>query len=428
MLLLALAGTLAFVVMACGRATKSATQYHCPMHPAYVSDNPGDCPICGMRLVAIRRADDDGPHPTGSTASPSEQDVAATAGSVPGHASIEVSEDGMRLAGVKLAVAEKGHIERTIRAAGIVRPDERRIRHVHTKVAGWIEKLYADFTGEAVQRGRPILTIYSQELLASQQEYLRARDAAQKLQGSSVVGARQGADDMLAAAKERLELFDVPAQFISALEHSGVPQRSVTLLAPVTGIVTAKEIVEGQQVEPGMELFSISDLSRVWIEADVYESEASAIHVGQDARLALPSDPGAPLSGKVKYIYPYLSPDTRTLKVRFDFANPSFKLKLEMFVDVDLTVQTDEGVVVPDSAIMDTGIRQIAFVSPTNGRFEPRVVKVGIRADGQAQVLEGIQPGERVATKANFLLDSESRLRNAISRTAAPPATRTSAP
>jgi len=411
---------LVVLIAGCSHASTSTSQYHCPMHPTYVSDTPGDCPICGMRLVPIANGEKSGWSPTPRASAVVgvpviSNETGGIGGQVPGHAPIEVSAEGMRLAGVQTAVAEQGHIERTIHAAGIVRADERRIRHVHTKVAGWIEKLYADFTGEAVQKGRPILTIYSQELLASQQEYLRAREAAQRLQGSSVAGARQGADDMLAAARQRLELFDVPPEFIGALDQSGSPQRTVTLLAPASGIVTSKQIVEGQQIEPGMELFSISDLSRVWIEADVYESEASAIHVGQDARLALPSDPGAPLTGKVKYIYPYLTPDTRTLKVRFDFANPGLKLKLDMFVNVDLTVQTDEGVIVPDSAIMDTGVRQIAFVNPTGGRFEPRLVRVGIRADGKAQVLDGIQPGERVATKANFLLDSESRLRAAIS-------------
>ncbi len=378
-----------------------------------------------MRLTPIASVDKSAPAPT---ASDSSEAVGSNGSVVPGHAPIEVSAEGMRLAGVQTAVAEQGHIERTIRAAGVVRADERRIRHVHTKVAGWIEKLYADFTGEAVLRGRPILTIYSQELLASQQEYLRAREASQKLQGSTVAGARQGADDMLAAARERLELFDVPAQFIATLDHSGAPQRTVTLLAPSSGIVTAKQIVEGQQIEPGMELFSISDLSHVWIEADVYESEASAIHVGQDARLALPSDPGAPLAGKVKGIDPYLSPDTRTLSVRSDFANPGLKLKLDMFVNVDLTVQTDERVIVPDSAIMDTGVRQIAFVNSTGGRFEPRLVRVGIRADGKAQVLDGIKVGERVATKANFLLDSESRLRVALSGAEARPSASDGAP
>ena len=196
-------------------------RYHCPMHPTYVSDTPGDCPICGMRLTPFANVDKSAlanprppipPKPVRSNGS----------GSAPvRHAPIEVSAEGMRLAGVQTAVAEQGHIERTIRAAGVVRADERRIRHVHTKVAGWIEKLYADFTGEAVLRGRPILTIYSQELLASQQEYLRAREASQKLQGSTVAGARQGADDMLAAARERLELFDVPAQFIAALDQRG---------------------------------------------------------------------------------------------------------------------------------------------------------------------------------------------------------------
>jgi RND family efflux transporter MFP subunit len=177
----------------------------------------------------------------------------------------------------------------------------------------------------------------------------------------------------------------------------------------------AKETFEGQQVDPGKELFSVSDLSHVWIEADMYENEASAIAIGQDARILLPVALGASLAGKVKYIYPYLNPDTRTLRVRFDFPNPGLKLKLDMFVNVDLTVQTEEGVIVPDSAVMDTGMRQIAFVSPSEGRFEPRLVKVGIRADGRAQILEGIKTGEKVATKANFLLDSESRLRAAIS-------------
>ncbi len=473
-LVLAVLGVLALLLLAgCSRAGSSGTRYHCPMHPTYVSDSPGDCPICGMRLVPIEDTKDGGPNaqaspppgsggqardaggdsadhrilfyrspmdPTVTSPTPTKDsmgmdfvpvtadEVRAAPEGVPGHAPIEVEPEGMRLAGVRTAIAEKGTIKRVIRAAGVVRADERRIRHVHTKVSGWIEKLFVDFTGEPVQQGRPILSIYSQELLATQQEYLRARAAAQRMQGSSEAVARQGADDMLSSARQRLDLFGVPASFIRALDETGNPQRTVTLPAPVSGIVTAKQTFEGQKIEPGTELFSVSDLSRVWIEADVYENEASAIHVGQDARLELPSELGAPLSGQVKYIYPYLNPETRTLRVRFDFANPGLKLKLDMFVNVDLTVQTDEGVIVPDSAIMDTGVRQIAFVNPDDGQFEPRLVKVGIRADGKAQILDGIKAGERVATKANFLLDSESRLRAASAGAGAQPAPTGSAP
>jgi RND family efflux transporter MFP subunit len=181
----------------------------------------------------------------------------------------------------------------------------------------------------------------------------------------------------------------------------------------------SKSVFEGQQVEPGMELFTITDLSKVWIEADVYESEATAVHIGQEGTITFANDPGQPLAGKIKYIYPYLNADTRTLRVRFNFANPKMKLKLESYANVEIPVETDEGAIVPDSAIMDTGVRQVAFVNTANGRFEPRLVKVGIRSDGRAQILSGIVPGERVAIKANFLLDSESRLRAALTPQAA---------
>jgi RND family efflux transporter MFP subunit len=351
--------------------------------------------------------------------------VQGSESSVPGLAPIDVPAEGLRLAGVRTAVAEQGRIERTIRAVGIVRSDETRVRHVHTKISGWIEKLYVNFTGEPVTKGRPILSLYSQELLAAQQEYLQARNAASSVEKSSFAIARQGANDMVAAARRRLELFDVPERFINELERTGTLHRTVTLAAPVGGIVTTKNTFEGQQVEPGQELFTVSDLSQVWIEADVYESEASTVRVGQEGKITLAQDPTSTMHGKIKYIYPYLNPDTRTLRVRFNFPNPGLKLKLDSYVNVEIPVQTDEGAIVPDSAIMDTGVRQVVFVNPREGRFEPRLVKVGIRADGRAQILSGVAPGERVAIKANFLLDSESRLRAAIAApgaaAAAPP-------
>ena len=491
---------IALLLSACSRSGTEVSRYHCPMHPTYISDKPGNCPICGMRLVPIEEgptkpaasapnadggvtvwtcpmdpdvvSDKPGRCPkcgmalepkraaAGAQAvapgnkggerrilyyrSPMDpkvtsptpakdsmgmefvpvysDEVGAPGAGIAGLAPIDVDPEGLRLAGVRTAVAERGRIERTIRAVGVVRPEETRIRHVHTKTSGYIEKLFIDFTGQPVKKGRPILSMYSPELLASQQEYTRAREAAATLEKSSDPTSRQAAEEMLSGARRRLELFDVPASSIAELDRSGSARRTVTLLAPVSGIVTSKGVFEGMQVEPGTELFTVSDLSSVWIEADVYENEASVVKVGQEAKLTLAYQPGSEMKGKVKYIYPYLNPETRTLKVRFDFPNPGLALKLDMYVTVELPVESEDGVIVPDSAIIDTGVRQVVFVSPSEGRFEPHLVKVGIRADGRAQILSGVAAGERVAIKANFLLDSESRLRAAISAAPSAPA------
>lgn len=487
----------------CTKSTQQATRYHCPMHPTYVSDRPGDCPICGMRLVPIDEkrgattpesaqshelshdhehsktsglagtgsaiwtcpmhpeVESDKPGrcpkchmplepkaapPDGPGAPPSEHkilyyrnpmdpkvtsqtptkdsmgmdfvpvyaDEVAVTGPVPGLAPVEVSAEGLRLAGVRTAVAEQGRISRTIRAVGVVRADETRVRHVHTKISGWIEKLYVNFTGEPVAAGRPILTIYSQELLAAQHEYLQAKKAAETMQASDLPAVREGANDMVAAARRRLELLDVPKSLIAGLDRGGEVSRTVTITSPVGGIVMNKSVFEGQEVNPGMELFMITDLSRVWIEADIYQSEMSAVHLGQEARITFMNDPGPVLTGKIKYIFPYLNAETRTLRVRFNFANPGLKLKLESYANVEIPVETDEGAIIPDSAILDTGVRQVVYVNTGEGRFEPRLIKVGIRSDGRAQILSGVASGERVAVKANFLLDSESRLRSAM--------------
>lgn len=420
------------------------------MHPTYVSDKPGDCPICGMRLVLI---DDKGaPKPTSSSAPgadgghalwacPMDPEVfsdkpgrcpkcgmklepklatneaptpADEHAAVPGLAPIDVSAEGLRLAGVRTAIAEQGKIARTIRAVGVVRADETRIRHVHTKISGWIEKLYVNFTGEPVASGRPILSIYSQELLAAQHEYLQAKNGAGTLQKSDFTAVREGADDMVTAARRRLELLDVPKRQLDELERTGSASRTVVLTAPVGGVVMSKNVFEGQQVDPGMELFTITDLSRVWVEGDIYESESSSVHVGQLGTITFVNAPETAIKAPIKYIYPYLNAETRTLRVRFVLPNPESTFKLESYVNVEIPVESAEGAIVPDSAIMDTGVRQIVFVNTQAGHFEPRLVKVGIRAEGRAQIKSGVSPGERVAIKANFLLDSESRLRAAL--------------
>ena len=341
---------------------------------------------------------------------------AGEATSVEGQASVRLSEEEVALAGVKTATARLEKVERTVRTVGIVVPDETRVRHVHTKVAGWIDKLFTNFTGQDVKLGQPLLSIYSPELLASQQEFVSALKAAAEMARQGDPESKALGRELLTSARRRLELFDVPKGLIERLKKTGQPQRNVMLEAPVAGFVTAKGIYEGQQVEPGMELFTVTDLSQVWIEAELYEYEASEVKVGQEATLSLTFDPGVLLKGKVAYVFPYLSPESRTLKVRFNFPNPGLKLKPQMYANVSLALDSARGVVIPDSAVIDTGVRQVVFVETKAGFFVPRQVRLGVRGGGQAQVIKGVAPGEQVVDRANFLLDSESRLRAVVEK------------
>ena len=307
-------------------------------------------------------------------------------------------------------------IGRPVRAVGIVVADESRIRRVQSKVEGWVEKLYTNSIGQMVTKGQPLLEIYSPDLVAAQREYLLARAGVDRMKESPYEDARRMSSGLAQAARSRLELFDVPERFIEELERTGEVRRTVTLNAPVSGYVTGKEVFEGTRVSPGMDLLTVTDLSHVWIEADLYENEAQPVRVGQTASLGTEADPGAKMKGRVAFIYPTLSPETRTLKVRFEFPNPGLRLKPQMYADVSLDLRSVTGVVIPDSALIDTGVRQIVFVDAGDGSFEPREVKVGVRGDGKAQLLSGVKAGEKVVVGANFLLDSESKLRAALTK------------
>jgi RND family efflux transporter MFP subunit len=427
-----------------------SAKYTCGMHPFIISDKPGKCPICGMTLTKIEDAGATtaggggaakgerkllfyrhpmnpgvtSPVPAkdemGMDYVPVYEDEAKGSGAgvdLPeGYATVTVGMERAQMAGIRSATAMREAISHPVRAVGIVVPDERRVRRIQSKVEGWVEKLHTNFVGQMVTKGQPLLEIYSPELVATQREYLLARAGVDRMQESPYEDVREMSSGLAQSARTRLKLFDVSESFIAELERTGEVRRTVTLNAPVSGYVTGKEIFEGTRVMPGMDLLTVTDLSRVWIEADLYEYEAQAVRVGQTASLETVAEPGAKLKGRVAFIYPTFSPETRTLKVRFDFPNPGLHLKPQMYTNVSLDLHSMTGVVIPDSALIETGVRVIAFVDSGTGSFEPREVKVGVRGNGKAQILSGVKAGEKVAVGANFLLDSESKLRAALTK------------
>ncbi len=399
----AVVGILAALAQGCGdhrehgraapREEREVLYYRSPMDPALTSPVPAKDPM-GMDFI-----------PVYAEPAAAERDEAGA---------ITLGEAARRLAGVRTAMAEQRTLERTIRTVGVVLADETRVRHVHTKISGWIERLHVNYTGQSVRMGEPILEIYSPEVLAGQEEYLRAREAAARFARSTIPEVRRGGEELLVAARRRLELLDVPEEFLRELERTAEVRRTVTLRAPASGFVTAKTAVEGLQVEPGMELFTLTDLSRVWVEADLYEYEAGAVKVGQPATVTLPYGDRTERRGRVSFLNPTLAAATRTLKARLEFANPDLDLKPGMYADVELRVGAGEGVVIPDSAVLDSGVRKLVFVEADAGRFVPREVKVAAESGGLALIREGLAAGEVVAVSANFLLDSESRLRAVV--------------
>jgi membrane fusion protein, copper/silver efflux system len=395
-----------------GQAAGKTQMYHCPMHPTFISDNPkATCPICGMNVVPIPAETGGGGAAAGESAQP---------GGVPGMAPVGLTAEGIRLAGVQTAPAVRDTVVPVVRTVGSVVPDETRIRHVQVKVSGWVEKLLVNTTGQVVHAGTPILAIYSPELLAGEEEYLHTREAAANLPATAAPETRERIDGLVRAARSRLLLLDAPESLLDRLDQGGPAERAVTLVAPISGTVTTKDVFEGQSVEPGMELFAVTDLARIWIEADLYEYEAHWARLGQRATVTLPYDPSARFEGEIRFIYPVLDPQTRTVKVRFEFPNQDQAFKPGMFANVELRPDAVEGLFVPEDAVMDTGVRQIVFVDGGGGQFTPRDVEVGLRSGGRVQVLSGLMEGEAVAIRANFLLDSESKIRASIAGASAP--------
>ncbi len=327
---------------------------------------------------------------------------------------VQISPERQQLIGVKIGAVELRPLEKVIRTVGRVDYDERRLSTVSPKIGGWIEDLYVDFTGRFVKTGEPLLTIYSPELVSTQEEFLLALRAKRELAKSPFREVAESGESLLESARRRLKLWDITDGQIKRLEESGQPTKTLILYSPFSGFVLEKMAYKGMNVMPGMALFKLADLSVVWLIADIYEYELPYIRPGQTATIELSYLPGQRFTGKAIYIYPSLDPNTRTAKVRFEFPNPLGKLKPEMYANVEIKVYLGQRLVVPEGAIIDTGLRQMAIIDKGSGYFEPREVKVGTKVDNHYEVIEGLKAGERVVTSANFLIDSESKFKEAL--------------
>lgn len=324
--------------------------------------------------------------------------------------SVRLTADQIRQFGVTFASVEERRLEREVRAAGAVLVDETRVADVAPKFGGFAERLYVDFTGQPVRRGQPLADVYSPELLAAQQELIAARTLERTIGESSVPGVPSQSTDLIGAARRRLELWGVSEEQIENVLRSGQPTRTVTLYSPASGIVTAKNIVRGQAFEAGQTLYTISDLSQVWVEAELREADLGAVRVGSGADLELAAHPGRPFKGRVDYIYPTLDAAARTIRARVVVANDEGLLKPGMYATVRLSTPSRMALTIPSTAVVRTGDRSIVFVDMGSGTILPVEVEIGAVTGKLSEVLAGLEIGQRVVTSAQFLLDSESNL------------------
>lgn len=328
---------------------------------------------------------------------------------------IAVDPAKQQLIGLRVAEATYQPLDKTIRTVGRVEYDERKLKQVNTKIEGWIERLYVDFTGKLVKRGDPLFSIYSPELVSTQEEYLLALQAKQQVASSPFQQVVESGNSLLEATRRRLLLWDITPAQIAELEQSGRPTKTLTLVSPIDGFVIDKMALEGMRVDPSMVLYKIADLSTVWVQADIYEYELPLVREGQQAIVRFSYYPGQTFRGRVIYVYPYLDSKTRTAKVRFELPNTAdWKLKPGMFADVELSVAMGRRLAVPQEAVLDSGTRQIVFVEKGEGHFEPQEVKLGLKVDTKYEILSGLTSGTRVVASANFFLDSESKLRESM--------------
>jgi len=315
-----------------------------------------------------------------------------------------------QLIGVKTMVVEKRPLETVVRAVGRVDYDEQRVAHVNLRISGWVEDLFVDYTGQVVRKGQSLFTLYSPDLVTTQDEYLLALRARDRVKDSPIPEVHQQADQMVEAARDRLLLWTLTDTQINELARRGKAQTYVTIYSPIRGYVIDKQVFKGTFVQPDMRLYTIADLSLVWVNAEIYEYEVPFVGVGQMATVTFASYPGEQFHSRVSYIYPYLNKDARTVKVRLDLPNPDIRIKPDMYGDVLIKVDRGNKVAIPEQAVLDSGRQTLVFVVRGEGLFEPRKVRLGPRIGSYYEVREGLVEGDRVVTSGNFLIDSESKL------------------
>lgn len=390
---LAAAGLIVMQQRDAGHEHASGEIYFCPMHPTVTSDRPGNCPICGMKLV--RRTAAPPPAPRGPAA-------------------IALSPEQRVLANVKTMRVSSGRASTELITTGRVTFDERRIAQVTSYTAGRIERLFVNFTGDAVERGRPVATIYSPDLYSTQQEYLLALANRERMRKSGFAQARTAADALVESTRRRLQLFGMSGAQIDALARGGKPLYATTIVSPFSGVVTRKLVVPQQTVMAGEPLFEIADLSVVWVDANVYESDLPRIALGQRVSISSPALPGFEVSGAISFVDPVVNPETRSTRVRIDLPNRGFRLKPDMYVTVTIfAVAARPAIMIPASALVDRGLRQFVWVEAGSGTFAPREVRAGSRSSDRVEILSGLDGSETIVVDGAFLLESEAQLRSA---------------
>lgn len=367
-------------------------------------------PVLGSLFTRAERAGAANDRP-GQASNAGSPPTAGAATNVDPRAEVNIDPKRQQLIGVRTAAVERSTVTPTVRTVGLVRYDERRLAEINLKLEGWIKDLYVDFTGEFITKDQPLFTLYSPELVNTQTEYLLALKTRDQLRASQIADAREYAERLVESARQRLALWDLPPDEMRTLDETRQPRTAVVFRSPVTGYVIEKQALQGAHVMPGQMLYKIANLSTVWVEADIYEQEIPLMRVGQPATVTLDTYPGEQFRGRTTYIYPFVEEKTRTVRVRFEFANARGRLKPGMYANVELQPPTRTGLTVPANALLDSGRDQRVFVSQGDGYFDPRPVKVGRRLGDRVEILEGLKEGEQVATGATFFLDSESQLR-----------------
>lgn len=396
-------------------------QYYCPMDPQIISDSPGKCPICGMKLVKFEgdKADSLNPALHDTANKPSSTSTPGMPGmpgmdtsTVPGLVPVTIEPQRLQLIGLKTGMVAKRVMGGTVTAVGYVTADESRLKNINVRVSGWVKKLFIDQTGQSVSAGQPLLTIYSPDLFQAEQDLMTALEGAGHVPvDPELTAVRQ---QLVRAAQERLRLLGLSDAELANLEKNRKPESEITLTSRYEGVVLDRNVASGQYVTPDQNLLRLADLSKVWVMADIYENDLGSVKVGQTATVSLPSAGTAPLDGEVSFIYPVVSAETRTAKIRIELINPDMVLRPGMYANVSFGGESKPVLTVPAEAVMDGGKTKYAFVVHGGTHFAPTLITVGKESDDYAEILSGLKEGDEVVTSANFLIDSESRLKAAI--------------